>query len=113
MFYHLEDYKDSEFYKKYPHFEIYTPDGVEHIYRIYSVGVVDESSDTYLTSFASSKKFKEFLKMTKETSEYDTGVDVGAGSRIVTLSTCTSAGDSNRYVVRGVLEEEAKVKEEE
>lgn len=112
MFYHLEDYQDQEFYKKYPHFYIYTPDGIEHIYRIYSVGTVDEFSDTYLTSFASDEKFKEFLQMTKDVSDYDTGVEVGTGSRIVTLSTCTSAGDSNRYVVRGVLEDEVRVKEE-
>lgn len=113
MFYHLEDYQDQGFYKKYPHFYIYTPDGIEHVYRIYSAGIVDESSDTYMTSFSTSKKFKEFLKMTKETSDYDTGVEVGADSRIVTLSTCTSASDSNRYVVHGVLEDEVKVKGKE
>ena len=48
--------------------------------------------------------------MTKETSLYDTGVEVSTKDKIVTLSTCTSAGDSNRNVVRGVLEKETKIK---
>lgn len=110
MFYHLEDYMDPEFCKQNPYFYIYTPDGVEHTYRVYSVSVVDEFSDTYITKFASTEKYKEFLKMTKETALYDTGVEVGTDDRIVTLSTCTSASDSNRNVVRGVLEKEVNVR---
>lgn len=105
MFYHLEDYKDPEFCKQNPYFYIYTPDGAEHVYQIYSVAVVDEFSDTYITKFASKEKFQEFIKMTKETSLYDTGVEVGADDKIVTLSTCTSNGDNERNVVRGVLVE--------
>ncbi|MCI9215893.1 class B sortase [Lachnospiraceae bacterium 42-17] len=109
MFYHLEDYKDQEFYKQNPYFYIYTPDGVEHTYRIYSISVVDEFSDTYITEFASKEKFQQFLSMTKETSLYDTGVEVDTKDKIVTLSTCTSADDSQRNVVRGVLEKETNI----
>ena len=108
MFYHLEDYQDPEFYKQNPYFYIYTPDSCEHVYKIYSTGVVDEFSDTYITEFSSNKKFREFLEMTKEIADYDTGVAVDVDDRIVTLSTCTSAGDSSRYVVRGVLEKEVR-----
>ena len=69
-------------------------------------------SDTYKTKFFSEEEFESFLKMTKSTAEYDTGVEVDKDDLIVTLSTCTSADDNHRYVVRGVLEERIKLMEE-
>ena len=112
MFWHLEDYTDPKFYKKYPCFYIYTPDGDKRTYRIFSTCVVEDMSDTYKTKFFSEEEFESFLKMTKSTAEYDTGVEVDKDDLIVTLSTCTSADDNHRYVVRGVLEERIKLMEE-
>ncbi|MGN1168451.1 MAG: class B sortase [Lachnospiraceae bacterium] len=106
MFKHLQDYDNKEFWKKNPYFYIYTTDGKKLTYHIYSVGVVEDLSDTYLTQFPSEKGFKEFLNMTIETAVYHTGVKVGENDRIVTLSTCTAASDEHRFVVRGVLESE-------
>ena len=105
MFRHLEDYKKQDFWSANPYFYIYTPDGSEHRYHIYSTGVVLEDSDTYLTQFASEEEFQSFLDMTMDIAEYDTGIEVTADDTIVTLSTCTGASDEHRYVVRGVLEE--------
>ena len=70
------------------------------------------SSDTYLTSFESDEACQSFLNMTKEVSLYDTGVELNAQSTIVTLSTCTSASDNHRFVVRGVKEKEVNLKEQ-
>ena len=106
MFRHLQDYEKKEFWEKNQYFYIYTPDGRTLKYHIYSVGVVEDTSDTYLTQFASDEEYEKFLDMTKSVSSYDTGVDVGIKDRIVTLSTCTSASDEHRFVVRGVLEKE-------
>ena len=39
--------------------------------------------------------------MTQSTSLYNTGVEVTTADTIVTLSTCTSASDNHRFVVRG------------
>ena len=47
--------------------------------------------------------------MTKEISLYDTGVEVTTEDTIVTLSTCTSASDEHRFVVRGVKEREVNL----
>ena len=113
MFRHLEDYKDQGFWENNPYFYLYTPDGSEHRYHIYSTGVVLEDSDTYLTQFASAEDFQAFLNMTKETAEYDTGIEVTEEDTIVTLSTCTGASDNHRYVVRGVLEESIPLNEGE
>ncbi len=113
MFRHLEDYKDQNFWKDNPYFYLYTPDGYEHRYHIYSTGVVTEDSETYQIQFASAEEFQTFLNMTKETAEYDTGVEVTEEDTIVTLSTCTGASDNHRYVVRGVLEESIPLNEGE
>lgn len=111
MFRHLEDYKDQGFWQDNQYFYIYTIDGREIVYHIYSVGTVKDTSDTYLTSFASNEDYQKFLDMTKQTSEYDTGVEVSKADTIVTLSTCTKASDNHRFVVRGVKESEAQIKE--
>ena len=111
MFRHLQDYEDESFWKDNPYFYIYTPDGKEITYHIYSYAVVNAVSDTYLTEFGDDESYQEFLDMTMETSEYDTGAEVDAEDTIVTLSTCTSASDENRIVVRGVKEKEVELEE--
>lgn len=102
MFRHLVDYEDKAFWEANPYFYIYTPDGQEIKYHIYSMGQVVDTSDTYLTEFNSQEEYQNFLNMTKEVSLYDTGVEVTTSDTIVTLSTCTSASDEHRFVVRGV-----------
>ena len=108
MFRHLQDYEERAFWENNPYFYIYTPDGREITYHIYSAGQVEDTSDTYLTSFASDEEYQAFLDMTKEVSLYDTGVELTTEDTIVTLSTCTSASDEHRFVVRGVKEKGLK-----
>lgn len=106
MFHDLAKYEDKSFWEANPYFYIYTPDGREITYHIYSTGVVKDTSDTYLTEFASDEEYQAFLNMTKEVAAYDTGVEVGTDKVIVTLSTCTKASNDDRFVVRGVKESE-------
>ncbi len=103
MFRHLEDYEDASFWEENPYFYIYTVGGRELKYEVYSAGVVKDTSDTYLTEFDSDEAFQSFLDYTKSVSNYDTGVVPTVTDKIVTLSTCTSASNEDRFVVRGVL----------
>ncbi len=107
MFRHIQDYEDKAFLEANPYFYIYTPDGRELVYQVYSMGQIVDTSESYITEFASDEEFQAFLDMTKQTSLYDTGVEVSVHDKIVTLSTCTSASDNHRFVIRGV-----RVKEE-
>lgn len=109
MFRKLEEYKDKDFWKENPYFYIYTPDGKEITYKIYSVGQVLDTSDTYLTSFAGEEDYQKFLDMTMKEADYDTGVKVTTEDTVVTLSTCTAASDEHRFVVRGVKEKEVEL----
>ncbi|MDY2814410.1 MAG: class B sortase [Dorea sp.] len=113
MFRHLQDYEEKSFWQENPYFYIYTLDGRMLTYHIYSVGQVEDTSDTYLTSFASDEDYQAFLDLTKQTALYDTGVEVTTEDTIVTLSTCTSASDNHRFVVRGVKEEERVLEDDE
>lgn len=106
MFHDLEKYQDESFWKDNQYFYIYTPDGREITYHIYSAGIVKDTSDTYLTEFATDEDYQTFLENTKIAGAYDTGVEVTTDDVIVTLSTCTAASDDNRMVVRGVKESE-------
>ena len=106
MFRHLQDYDNREFWESNPYFYIYTPDGRKITYHIYSVGQVEDTSNIYMTEFATDDDYLSYLNLTKQISAYDTGIEVDTGDCIVTLSTCTSAGDNYRFVVLGVKESE-------
>ena len=106
MFHELEKYQDKSFWEENQYFYIYTPDGREITYHIFSAGIVKDVSETYVTEFNNQEEFDNFLKAIQIASAYDTGVKVYGTDVIVTLSTCTKESDDNRMVVRGVKESE-------
>lgn len=101
MFGKLEEYQDEEFYRSYPYFYIYTPDGKELKYQIFAVGEVKDTSEAYQTTFASDEEFQTFLTFSEEHSYYDTDVEVPAEAKVVTLSTCTKENNDDRLIVQG------------
>lgn len=111
MFRQLEEYKEKSFWEDNPYFYIYTPYGTEITYQIYSVGVVEDTADTYTISFANDEEFQEFIDYTFSTADYETGVEVTTDDQIVTLSTCTASSDEHRFVVHGVKIREAVLEE--
>lgn len=111
MFRHLQDYEKKEFWKKNPHFYIYTPNGRVITYRIYSACEVLDMSDAYETDFADGTAYQEFIDQTKKDSLYETGVKVRTADKVVTLSTCTKSSDNHRFVVHGVKETEEVIEE--
>lgn len=102
MFNKLKEYRDEEFWKKHPYFYIYTPDGREMKYTIYSVGEVHEASDMYNFNYTQGNTFGEFILASQECSLYDTEVNVNTRDKIVMLSTCIKGKDEYRLVVFGV-----------
>lgn len=102
MFGQLEKYADEEFYKKYPYFYIYTPDGKESKYQVISAGVTQETSDHYKKVFSSDEEFQHFINTIKGSSNYETGAVSSVDSQIVTLSTCTVDSNEDRFVLHGV-----------
>ncbi len=111
MFRKLEEYEEKSFWEKNPYFYIYTPDGRELKYQIYSSGVVDASSEVYNISLDKEENFEDFINVSKKIADYDTGVEVTTEDKVITLSTCTSAGDDYRFIVNGVLVDENRLEE--
>lgn len=110
MFHKLWDYEKKDFYDKNPNFYIYTPDGKEKTYRIFSVAKVNENDLTYGIQFDTPEDFDAFIKRNKEISVYDTGVEVKNTDQVVSLSTCTSLNASTeRWKIVGVLSETKEI----
>lgn len=96
----IRKYIDQSYWEDHKYIQFYTRTG-NHVYKIYSAYTTGASSDSYKYSFASDESFIEFLNKTKESSEYDTGVDLDVNSKILTLSTCV--GDAAyRFVIHAV-----------
>lgn len=106
MFGQLRKYKTESFCKENPYFYIYTPDGIESKYQIFSVCIVEDTSETYVKTYTNDEDFLEYIKYIRGISRYDVDVEVTAESQIVSLSTCTNVTETQRLVIHGVKVEE-------
>ena len=96
MFGQLDNYVDEDFYRKGTGaFYIYTPNG-SYRYKIFAVNIVDPTDDAYQAGFTNTQVFGSFVKQLKESSMYDTGVEVAGYDHVITLSTCS---DVDRLVL--------------
>lgn len=99
-------YQDKAFWEQYPDFEIYTPDGATHRYKIFAVGTYkagSEPSGQY--QFTDAIDFMDLINQIKAGQAYETGVEVTEENRIVTLYTCTNVRAADRWLVFGVEQE--------
>ena len=103
MFASLKKYKDKAFWESYPEFVIYTPDDVAHTYKIFAAGTyLAKSNAAGQYQFTGEEDFLNLISEIKAGSAYDTGIDITAEDRIVTLYTCTNVRASDRWLVFGV-----------
>ena len=109
MFTGLHQYEDSAFLKEHQDIIIYTPNAIlkykifaaylsddRHVLFYYNQGKTEDNRRAYLNEIMSQRTMKASL---------DTSVDADLNSKILTLSTCHSAGDDYRYLVQAYLEE--------
>lgn len=111
MFGQLRKFKTKDYYEQNPYFYIYTPDGKEVKYQIFAVCIVEDTSRSYTRYYNSDEEYLDYLNYVKSIARYDTGVEVTAESKIVSLSTCTNVSDTQRLLVHGVKISEAVVGE--
>ena len=102
MFGGLSKYNDSQYRQKHPYVYIATPDGVLR-YEIFAFYKADLDSPTYGLSFNQVQTKVDFVKHALEESHYDTGIIPEGHDRVLTLSTCTAAGISYRWVAQARL----------
>jgi sortase B len=102
MFAKLNQYANEGFFRANPDFWIYTPKESFH-YDIFSCYVVSIRDETLLDDYSNRAEFGLWLNKVRGKSIYNTGIMPNASDKIVTLMTCTPAGDDYRFLVQGVL----------
>ena len=103
MFGSLINYKKQSFADKYDTITICMP-GQDLTYRIFSAYTAEIDSPAYQMEFADDASFENMILHMKENSMIYSGITPVVGDQILTLSTCTPAGDKKyRFVVNAVL----------
>lgn len=99
MFGSLKKYKDASYLESHPFIYIMYED-CTYKYAIFSAFTTDTSSDVYTLSFESASKYREWIRNMHSKSLIDTGEYKPTGKeKIITLSTCTSRTETERFVV--------------
>lgn len=102
MFAAIRSYSTQEYWQQHPYIYILTDEGVLR-YEVFSAYLADKSSRTYQISFQQEQSRTAFLDDVTLRSAIDTGIHPEETDRIVTLSTCSGAGYSSRWVIHGRL----------
>lgn len=102
MFGKLKKYKKDGFYDKNQYFTIYT-EGQALRYHIFSYYDTEETDPYYFTEYEGEEALGKLFSDFQSKSYLDTGVEVDAKDKTVTLSTCSAEG--MRFLVTAVLEE--------
>ncbi len=110
MFDTLHDYEDEAFFQENRYIYIYLPEEV----LVYDVFAAYESGAEHILSshnFLNDVRYQEYLdgvlKMRSMGAHFREGVEVGAQNHMITLSTCIDLKPDRRYLVQGVLVNEA------
>ena len=102
MFAQLHRYGENGFREAHPYVYILCDTGVLR-YEIFAAYRADVDSVAYGLSFRQEKTRAEFLLHALENSRIDTGIVPEKNDRILTMSTCSGAGYTNRWVVHARL----------
>lgn len=100
MFGTLAEYRDHDWWSGHQTLYLVADGGVFR-YRVYSVRMAGLTDSAFVYGEPDAAQQDAMVSDGLELSEIYTGVNVGAGSRILTLSTCTGL---NRYDVRLVVQ---------
>jgi sortase B len=108
MFASLHRFEDSDFFRENQYIYIYVQDGRTLVYRIFAAYRTDATHQLKGYDITTDDGFSAYINgiyaHDGSSDNFDTGVRVDSGSRILTLSTCNS-DYKGRYLVQGVLVE--------
>ncbi len=110
MFATLHNFGNKEFFEQNNTAFVLTKDKV-FTYLIYSAYTYDDRHILNTNNFANDEVFQSYLDETLDPHAVDAnvreGIDLSIDNKILTLSTCTSGPSDTRYLVQGVLVDEA------
>lgn len=102
MFAELEHFALQKHWQGHPYVYIVTDAGV-YRYEIFAFYRADVDSLTYSLNPTRDDTKEKFFKLALDTSWIDTGIQPEITDRVLTLSTCSGADYSSRYVVQARL----------
>ncbi|MFD0670127.1 class B sortase [Cohnella sp. GCM10027633] len=102
MFKGLLKYRDEAYYREHPIVTFDTLYGDQQ-WLVFSAYDTNADEDYIRTVFDREDEFAAFASVLKSNSLYDTGVEVGAGDRVLTLSTCSRTEEGGRFTVHAKL----------
>ena len=102
MFASLRQYAYEKHWNKHPYIYIATAEEVLR-YEVFSSYQADVEGEAYLLVFPQDSHRQDFLDQTLQLAKFDTGIRPEITDRILTLSTCSGAGYSTRWVVHARL----------
>ncbi|NLY81281.1 MAG: class B sortase [Clostridiales bacterium] len=102
MFCSLEDYSGIEYYNEHKTIDIITPDNWYEMV-VFASFIPKAGSEVYTMNIESTESKEMLLDYIKAQSDIETGIDVTADDKIVTLSTCAYKFENARTVVIGKL----------
>lgn len=102
MFASLHSYDEEGYYAQHPCLYLSTP-AMNYRLDLIAGFVTDPDSFAYVRDFDSSEQFMNHVELLKESSFFQSDVEITESDRLVTLSTCTYEIDDGRYVVVGKL----------
>lgn len=102
MFAGLHKYMNQTYWEAHPYVYIAIDEAV-YRYEIFSSYRADVESATYGLSFNQAKTRADFMRHSLESSVIQTQIVPEENDRILTLSTCSGAGYTNRWVVQARL----------
>ena len=102
MFAGLHTFRYQSHFDSHPYVYLRTDAGA-YRYEIFAAYRADVESSTYALHFPDERYREAFIKDALESSVIETGVQPEVNDRILTLSTCSGAGYSNRWVVQARL----------
>lgn len=102
MFAGIRNYSTEGYWMTHPYIYLTTDAGV-YRYEVFSSYKADVDGETYGLSFELVKTKARFLLHALENSVIDTGIMPDVTDRILTLSTCSGAGYTTRWVVHARL----------
>jgi len=76
---------------------IFNTERSNYNWQIFSIYTMEKNNDYLVSTFASETNFNNYIKLSKERSIIDFGIDVKYGDNILTLSTCYK--DSNHRLI--------------
>lgn len=104
MFSELTKYKKEEYYKDHPVILLMTP-AKNYAMRIFAAESSPTSVDNWLINFDTPESRQAWIDARIAASDVFTGIQPSPDDRLVTLSTCISDRNGNRFLVYGILEE--------